>query len=120
MREIQCDESGVSGGLGEPRLGLKLWCDSVLLRQDNSSKSCDLCRDLPYREMLIGFDLCMFMREGVGDDSTESRRWTFLPSFLPFLAPRFLPGRLSDGELCATVYCYGGGVGEKISLHNGG
>lgn len=47
MREMQCDESGVSGGLGDPRFGLKLWLDSVVLKQDNSSKSCDLCRDLP-------------------------------------------------------------------------
>lgn len=47
MQEIQWEESGVSGGLGDPRLGLKLWLDSVVLKQDNSSNSVALCRDLP-------------------------------------------------------------------------
>lgn len=61
MQETQCDELGVSGGLGEPRLGLKLWLGSVHLMEDNSSKSWFLFLDLPYLVIDIGFDLCMFM-----------------------------------------------------------
>lgn len=61
MQETQCDKLGVSGGLGEPRFGLKLWLGSVDLIDESSSKSWFLFRGLPYRAIVIGVDLCMFM-----------------------------------------------------------
>lgn len=47
MQETQCDKLGVSGGLGDPKLGLKLWLDSVGLIDESSSKSWVLFRSLP-------------------------------------------------------------------------
>lgn len=65
MQETQCDKLGVSGGLGEPRFGLKLGLGSEEdLRDDNSSKSWVLFRDRPYLAIVIGVDLCMFMSVG--------------------------------------------------------
>lgn len=57
MQETQCDKFGVSGGLGEPRFGLKLWLGSADLIDDSSSKSWVLFRDLPYLAIVIGVDL---------------------------------------------------------------
>lgn len=57
MQETQCDKFGVSGGLGEPRFGLKLWLGSADLIDDNSSKSWVLFRDLPYLAIVMGVDL---------------------------------------------------------------
>lgn len=61
MQETQCDKFGVSGGLGEPRFGLKLWLGSMDRMDESSSKSWVLFRGLPYRAIVIGVDLCMFM-----------------------------------------------------------
>lgn len=61
MQETQCDKFGVSGGLGEPRLGLKFWLGSMDRIDESSSKSWVLFRGLPYRAIVIGVDLCMFM-----------------------------------------------------------
>lgn len=71
MQETQCDKFGVSGGLGEPRFGLKLWLGSADLRDDNSSKSWVLFRDLPYLAIVMGVDLCMFM--SVGSHTTDQK-----------------------------------------------
>lgn len=72
MQETQCDKFGVSGGLGEPRFGLKLWLGSADLRDDNSSKSWVLFRDLPYLAIVMGVDLCMFM--SVGSHTTNNKK----------------------------------------------
>lgn len=72
MQETQCDKFGVSGGLGEPRFGLKLWLGSADLIDDNSSKSWVLFRDLPYLAIVIGVDLCMFMSVGIAHDKQKS------------------------------------------------
>lgn len=75
MQETQCDKFGVSGGLGEPRFGLKLWLGSADLIDDSSSKSWVLFRDLPYLAIVMGVDLCMFMSVGIARDRhTKSRR----------------------------------------------
>lgn len=71
MQETQCDKFGVSGGLGEPRFGLKLWLGSADLIDDSSSKSWVLFRDLPYLAIVIGVDLCMFMSVGIAHDKTN-------------------------------------------------
>lgn len=71
MQETQCDKFGVSGGLGEPRFGLKLWLGSADLIDDNSSKSWVLFRDLPYLAIVMGVDLCMFM--SVGSHTTNKK-----------------------------------------------
>lgn len=57
MQETQCDKFGVSGGLGEPRFGLKLWLGSMDRMDESSSKSWVLFRGLPYRAIVIGVDL---------------------------------------------------------------
>lgn len=72
MQETQCDKFGVSGGLGEPRFGLKLWLGSADLIDDNSSKSWVLFRDLPYLAIVMGVDLCMFM--SVGDRTRQTKK----------------------------------------------
>lgn len=73
MQETQCDKFGVSGGLGEPRFGLKLWLVSADLIDDSSSKSWVLFRDLPYLAIVIGVDLCMFMSVGIAHDKTNKQ-----------------------------------------------
>lgn len=73
MQETQCDKFGVSGGLGEPRFGLKLWLGSADLIEDSSSKSWVLFRDLPYLAIVIGVDLCMFMSVGIAHDKTNKQ-----------------------------------------------
>lgn len=73
MQETQCDKFGVSGGLGEPRFGLKLWLGSADLIDDNSSKSWVLFRDLPYLAIVMGVDLCMFMSVGIALDKHKTR-----------------------------------------------
>lgn len=75
MQETQCDKFGVSGGLGEPRFGLKLWLGSADLIDDNSSKSWVLFRDLPYLAIVMGVDLCMFMSVGIALDKQKKNRW---------------------------------------------
>lgn len=72
MQETQCDKFGVSGGLGEPRFGLKLWLGSADLIDDNSSKSWVLFRDLPYLAIVMGVDLCMFMSVGIALDKQKN------------------------------------------------
>lgn len=73
MQETQCDGLGVSGGLGEPRFGLKLWLGSEHLMDDSSSKSWVLFRDLPYLVIVMGFDLCMFMRAAKSQERNKKK-----------------------------------------------
>lgn len=75
MQETQCDKFGVSGGLGEPRFGLKLWLGSMDRMDESSSKSWVLFRGLPYRAIVIGVDLCMFMSMEKPSRGAEAEPW---------------------------------------------
>lgn len=88
MQETQCDKFGVSGGLGEPRFGLKLWLGSADLIDDNSSKSWVLFRDLPYLAIVMGVDLCMFMSVGIALDKQKKTAGEMSRGRVRLQAPR--------------------------------
>lgn len=101
MQETQCDKFGVSGGLGEPRFGLKLWLGSADLIDDNSSKSWVLFRDLPYLAIVMGVDLCMFMSVGIAHDQQTKTRWrdeSLASAAAGASVPRILKGGARGGD----------------------
>lgn len=100
MQETQCDKFGVSGGLGEPRFGLKLWLGSADLIDDNSSKSWVLFRDLPYLAIVMGVDLCMFMSVGIalGKQKTRWRDESLASAAAGASVPRILKGNERGGD----------------------
>lgn len=100
MQETQCDKFGVSGGLGEPRFGLKLWLGSMDRMDESSSKSWVLFRGLPYRAIVIGVDLCMFMSMEKTSRDAAPEPWRGARS-------------LARPAAAAFVWRGGGGAGER-------